>query len=190
MKILRTYPAVLMALAALGSLTSPSVQAAGGFDFAKYSKCARTNLQPFSGTIAEAAAATPQLSTLYSLVVSAGLGGALSGKGPLTVYAPTNDAFDLLPAPLVDLLVDNPDLLATVLTYHVSSGFQDPRKPLYPKETATLEPQGQTVFLDYENGKGPQINQSTATCQGVRASNGVVWFIDSVMLPQFLPKAK
>lgn len=190
MNAMRKYCAALAAIAAMGCFASGPANATGGFDFAKYSKCARTRLQPFAGTIAEAAAETPQLSTLYSLVSTAGLGGALSGDGPLTVYAPTNDAFALLPPPLVDLLVANPDLLTTVLTYHVSSGVQDPRKPLYPKETKTLEAQGQTVFLDYENGKGPQINQSTATCEGVRASNGVVWFIDSVMLPQFLPKAK
>jgi uncharacterized surface protein with fasciclin (FAS1) repeats len=102
------------------------------------------------------------------------------------VYAPTNAAFDLVPQALVDLLKSDPQgLLTAVLTYHVSKGIQDPRKPLYPKETATLQPQGQTVFLDYDDGKGPQINQSTASCQGVRATNGVVWLIDSVLLPQF-----
>jgi len=43
--------------------------------------------------------------------------------------------------------------------------------------------QGQSVFLEYD--KGPQVNQSTAACEGVRTSNGIVWIIDSVLLPQF-----
>ena len=190
MKVDWRYGKAMVALAILGSLSWAPAQAYGGFDFAKYHRCLNTRLDKYDGTIAEAADDIDQLNTLYGLVVSAGLGGALSGEGPLTVYAPTNAAFALLPDPLLDLLGDNKDLLTAVLTYHVSKGIQDPRKPLYPKETATLQPQGQTVFLDYDDGKGPQINQSTASCKGVRASNGVIWFINSVMLPQFLPKSK
>ena len=176
-----------IALAVLGYLSAAPAHATGRFDFGAYKQCVRTPLVDFPGTIAQAAAATPALSTLYNLVLLAGLGDALSGPGPLTVYAPTNDAFALLPPGLADLLTNplNQSLLTAVLKYHVSPGKQDPRKPLYPKETATL--QGQTVFLDYDDGKGPQINQSTASCQGVRASNGVVWIIDSVLLPQFVP---
>lgn len=186
---MNTFRKSCVALAVLGSLGAVPADAAGRFDFVKYRQCVRTPLAHFDGTIAEAAAVTPELSTLYDLVVSAGLGGALSGKGPLTVYAPTNDAFALLPPDLVNLLVDNPTtLLPNVLTYHVSPGVQDPRKPIYPQETATLK--GQTVFLDYDDAKGPQINQSTASCQGVRANNGVVWIIDSVLLPQALPARK
>jgi len=161
------------------------VAKAGQFDYRAYYRCAKTTLTHFDGTIAEAAASTEVLSTLYSLVGLAGLGDALSGPGPLTVYAPVNSAFAKIPAPLVDLLVSNPqDLLTKVLTYHVSSGIRDPRKYFYPTEVSTL--QGQTVFLDYENKVGPQVNQSNlVSCKGVRTTNGVVWLIDSVLLPQF-----
>ena len=184
MKVDWRYGKAMVALAILGSLSWAPAQAYGGFHFAKYNRCLNTRLDKFPGTIAEAAAATPELSTLYALVGLAGLEGALNGPGPLTVYAPTNAAFDLVPQALVDLLKSDPQgLLTAVLTYHVSSGIKDPRKPLYPSETATL--QGQTVFLDYENEEGPQVNQSTASCKGVRATNGVVWLIDSVLLPQF-----
>jgi uncharacterized surface protein with fasciclin (FAS1) repeats len=74
-------------------------------------------------------------------------------------------------------------ILTAVLTYHVSPGLKDPRRPLRPLEVKTL--QGQTVFLDSGLGKRPQVNQSTAKCQGVRTTNGIVWIIDSVLLPQF-----
>lgn len=149
-----------------------------------FAQCRSAGLTRFNGTIAEAAAATPELSTLYALVNLAGLADALNGPGPLTVYAPVNSAFDRVPAPLVDLLTSDPQgLLTQVLTYHVSLGVQDPRTPFLPNEIKTL--QGQTVFLEYENGVGPQVNQSNAKCKGVKTSNGVVWLIDSVLLPQF-----
>lgn len=154
------------------------------FNYNAYLKCVRTPLVHFNGTIAEAAAATPELSTLYGLVGLAGLGEALSAPGSLTVFAPVDKAFEKIPAPLVGLLTADPKgLLTKVLTYHVSQGIRDPRISFYPKEINTL--QGQTVFLDYENKLGPQVNQSNANCQGVRTSNGVVWLIDSVLLPQF-----
>lgn len=166
------------------SLLSYSAQA-GQFDYGAFYRCATTRLTHFNGTIAQAAAGTKELSTLYSLVGLAGLGGALSGPGPLTVYAPVNSAFAKIPAPLVNLLTSSPKgLLTKVLTYHVSPGIRDPRRYIYPTEVGTL--QGQTVFLDYENKIGPQVNQSTLiSCRGVRTTNGVVWLIDSVLLPQF-----
>jgi uncharacterized surface protein with fasciclin (FAS1) repeats len=169
------------------ALIAAPAHATGRFDFAKYRQCLRTPLVHFPGTIAQAAEQTEQLSTLFNLVVLAGLGDALSDpNADLTVYAPTNQAFDALPPELVSLLVANPTtLLTAVLTYHVSPGTQDPRRSVYPREVRTL--QGQTVFLDYENRQGPQINQSTTSCQGVRTSNGIVWIIDSVLLPQFVP---
>ncbi len=172
-------------IGAVMSLSMMSSAHAGKFDYNRYVKCLKTPLLHFDGTIAEAAEVTPELSTLYGLVVHAGLADALSGPGPLTVYAPVDDAFKKVPASLVELLKGDPEgLLTKVLTYHVSAGTRDPRISFYPKETNTL--QGQTVFLDYENNKGPQVNQSNVlSCQGVRASNGVVWLIDSVLLPQF-----
>ncbi len=73
-------------------------------------------------------------------------------------------------------------VLPAVLTYHVSPGTVDPRRPLLP-EVPTL--QGQTLFVEYEKRNGPQVDQSKASCTGVRTSNGTVWVIDSVLLPQF-----
>jgi uncharacterized surface protein with fasciclin (FAS1) repeats len=147
-----------------------------------YLQCRHAPLTNFNGTIVDAAVATPELSTLVSLVVAADLAGALSGKGPLTVYAPTNDAFAKVPGALVDLLAANPPLLTSVLTYHVSPGTLDPRRATSPMAVKTL--QGQSVFFGYGKS-GPTINQSGAACKGVKTTNGVVWIIDSVLLPQF-----
>lgn len=145
-------------------------------------KCRSTTLTSFNGTLVEAAVATPELSTLVTLVQAANLVGPLSGKGPFTVFAPTNAAFEKVPAPLLNLLGSNVDLLSGVLTYHVTSGTVDPRKNLLPQQVKTLN--GQTVFVGFDSN-GASVNQSTANCKGVRTSNGTVWIIDSVLLPQF-----
>jgi len=145
-------------------------------------KCRSTSLTTFNGTLVEAAVATPELSTLVTLVQAANLVGPLSGKGPFTVFAPTNAAFEKVPTPLLNLLGSNVDLLTGVLTYHVTTGTVDPRKNLVPSQAKTLN--GQTVFVGFDSS-GASVNQSTASCKGVRTSNGTVWVIDSVLLPQF-----
>ncbi len=159
-----------------------TARAQTGVSLNSYLKCSQTSLTSFPGTIVEAAVATPALSTLVTLVQAAGLVDALSGKGPLTVYAPTNDAFAKVPAPLVDLLVSNPALLTSVLTYHVTPGTADPRRAYLPTSAKTL--QGQSVFFSTSK-TGPQVNQSGVACKGVKTTNGTVWVIDSVLLPQF-----
>lgn len=184
---MKNFHRYILAFVASAMLSLPTLGSADD-DSKHYGKsyfnCLRTSLDKFDGTIAEAAAATPELSTLYTLVGLAGLGEALSGSDHLTVYAPTNSAFEKLPAALVDLLTADPQgLLTQVLTYHVSPGIRDPRRAFYIKEADTL--QGQTVFLENERGSGPQVNQSGVDCKGVKTNNGVVWLIDSVLLPQF-----
>lgn len=158
-----------------------NVSAASAHSYSDYRSCKNTKLTDFNGTIVDAAIATPDLSTLKDLVIAADLAGALSGPGPFTVFAPTNDAFAKVPGAVLSAIGSDIPTLTSVLTYHVTSGLKDPRKSLWPREVKTL--QGQTVFLDYD--KAPQINQSNANCQGVRTNNGVVWIIDSVLLPQF-----
>lgn len=161
------------------ALSANIAQASSGTSLAK---CQRTPLAHFNGTIVDAAVATSELSTLVTAVKAAGLVDALSGEGPLTVYAPTNDAFAKVPADILDAILGDTDILTAVLTYHVTSGEVDPRRTFKHQEVSTL--QGQTVF--FNRGKdGPQINQSNINCTGVQTTNGVVWIIDSVLLPQF-----
>jgi uncharacterized surface protein with fasciclin (FAS1) repeats len=171
------YAAALAAALVASAPAHASSSHLGGF-----LQCRSTQLTEFPGTIVEAAIATPELSTLVTLVKAADLVGALSGKGPFTVFAPTNDAFGKVPAPLLDLIGSDPKLLTKVLTYHVVAGKADPRFSLLPKAVPTL--QGQSVVVGYGNG-GATVNQSTAACKGVKTTNGTVWVIDSVLLPQF-----
>ncbi len=151
-----------------------------------FAQCLRTQPVHFDGTIVDAALATPELSTLVFAVQAAGLVDALNGEGPLTVFAPTDDAFAAIPDEILNAIIADVDLLTAVLTYHVIDGAgrrMDPRRASFrARERNTL--QGQSVFFNYSAG-GPQINQSTADCTAVRTTNGVVWLIDSVLLPQF-----
>jgi uncharacterized surface protein with fasciclin (FAS1) repeats len=150
-----------------------------GKDFAA---CMNAPLVHFPGNIVQAAMATPSLSTLVQLVAAANLVGPLSAPGELTVFAPTNESFGKIPPAVLGAIGGNPALLSAVLTYHVSPRTVDPRRP-YLREVPTL--QGQSLFVEHEWRSGPQVNQSKVDCTGVRTSNGTVWIIDSVLLPQF-----
>lgn len=169
----------LLCLSVLALNAAPAV-AAGRSGFVT---CLKTPAVQVDGTIVDAAVATPELSTLVFALQTAGLVDALQGEGPFTVYAPTNDAFDKIPGVILDPILADGNLLTAVLTYHVSpSEHLDPRRTFIPREISTLN--GQTVFFN-RGPDGPQVNQSNVNCQGVRTSNGDVWLIDSVLLPQF-----
>lgn len=167
-----TLAVAAAALAApLSAMASPS-----------FAECRQAQAVDFPGTIVDAAVATPALSTLTSLVVAAGLADALSAPGNLTVFAPTNAAFAKIPPAVLGAIGGDPALLTAVLTYHVVPGKLDPRLPV-TRERPTL--QGQSLFVGYDRGTGPAVNQSVADCTAVRTTNGTVWVIDSVLLPQF-----
>lgn len=168
-------------MAAMASITPTQAQASGA-SVSAYLQCRNAPVSHFPGTIVEAAIATPELSTLVNLVVAADLVGPLSGKGPLTVFAPTNEAFGKVPAPLLSLIGSDTSLLTSVLTYHVTPGTVDPRRSLLPSQVKTL--QGQSVFVGFD-ADGASVNQSVAACKGVKTTNGTVWIINSVLLPQF-----
>lgn len=167
------------ACAAAAVLSATAVSAAAAPSFAE---CRRTQAVEFPGTIVDAAVATPALSTLTSLVVAAGLADALAAPGDLTVFAPTNDAFGKIPAPVLGAIGGDLGVLTAVLTYHVVPGAADPRSAI-KREIPTL--QGQTLLTGFERGTGASVNQSTVDCTAVRTTNGTVWIIDSVLLPQF-----
>ena len=131
------------------------------------------------------AQATPNLSILVEAVVAAGLVNALSAPGPLTVFAPTNDAFASLLSELgvtKEALLANKTLLTTVLTYHVVSGRV--LKDQVPINTPITTLQGATFTV----GADLRITDGRGRSAGIAAtdilcSNGVVHVIDKVILP-------
>jgi uncharacterized surface protein with fasciclin (FAS1) repeats len=144
-------------------------------------KPAATGTTQAGKTIVETAAANPDLSTLVAAVKAAGLVDTLSGKGPFTVFAPTNEAFAALPPGTVENLLkpENKDQLVKILTYHVVSGAVT-SSDLKAGPVTTVEGQPVTVAI---NGKTVMVNNATVVKADVTTSNGVVHVIDKVLMP-------
>jgi uncharacterized surface protein with fasciclin (FAS1) repeats len=133
--------------------------------------------------IVDIAAADDQFSTLVAAVTAAGLVDTLKGDGPFTVFAPTNAAFEALPAGTVEDLLkpENKDKLIAILTYHVVPGAVTSDQLAGQRmDVATV--QGQTVHIDGRSGV--KVNSSKVTTADIIASNGVIHVIDKVLLPK------
>jgi uncharacterized surface protein with fasciclin (FAS1) repeats len=135
-----------------------------------------------SGTIVDVAVSNPAFSTLVTALTAAGLVSTLQGPGPFTVFAPTNDAFAKVPAPVLNLLLSNTAALTDVLLYHVTGGIQDLRYAFVPRDIKTV--QGQQVFAERERDR-LFINNSRVIGQPIVTDNGVIYVVDSVLLPQY-----
>merc|ERR1740117_2775200 len=146
-----------------------------------------TGIRGNSKTIVELAVATPELSTLVTALKAADLVGTLSGKGPFTVFAPTNKAFEALPAgTLADLLKpENKAQLVDLLTYHVALGDLPSKKIMDMGMIKTVEGKDVTARL---SGSTILINSAKVTTADISASNGVVHIIDAVLNPGSAPK--
>ena len=132
------------------------------------------------GTIVEVAIGNPDFSTLVAAITAAGLGDALSGAGPFTVFAPTNAAFEALPAGLLEklLLPENKEVLTKILTYHVVAA-KVMAADVAAGDVTTLE--GSAFAITTEGGV--KVNASNVTATDVAASNGVIHVIDAVLVP-------
>ena len=143
---------------------------------------------PQEKNIVETAQSLPQFSILVDAVVKAGLVDALSADGPLTVFAPTNDAFNMLFDQLgVNGVGDlTAEQLTPILLYHVV-GAEVKAADVSTGYVATLNttaPGNNSVLLYTDASKGVKLNGSTTvTTADVMASNGVIHEIDKVLLP-------
>lgn len=142
-------------------------------------------LLPADKNIVQTAQALPQFSILVEAVVAANLQGTLSGTGPFTVFAPTNDAFAALLAELgvtKDALLADTTLLTKVLTYHVVNGRV--LKADVPVGTPIPTVQGGTFTVDNTLAITDASNRkANITATDVLTSNGVIHVIDKVILP-------
>jgi uncharacterized surface protein with fasciclin (FAS1) repeats len=132
------------------------------------------------GTIVDVAAGNPDFETLVAAVTAADLVETLSGEGPFTVFAPTDEAFDALPEGVLDalLLPENKDALTSILTYHVVSG-EVMAADVTAGDVPTVE--GSTIAITTEGGV--KVNEANVTATDVDASNGVIHVIDAVLVP-------
>lgn len=136
--------------------------------------------------IVDTAAAAGSFSTLLAAAEAAGLVGALKSDGPLTVFAPTDEAFAALPAGTVEtlLLPENKDALAGVLKLHVIAGAKIQSKDLAGQQITATTLNGD-LGVDGTDGVVLTAPGSTASvvAADVPASNGVIHVIDTVLLP-------
>lgn len=139
-----------------------------------------TEMPAEAGTIVEVAQGNADFSTLVAAVVAAGLAETLSGEGPFTVFAPTNAAFEALPAGLLEklLLLENKETLVKILTYHVVPS-KVMAADVMAGDVTTVE--GSTFTISTEGGV--KVNTSNVTATDVAASNGVIHVIDAVLVP-------
>ena len=141
-----------------------------------------------SQTIVEVAVGAEQVSTLVTAIKAASLVETLSGEGPFTVFAPTNEAFAKLPSALLKKLLEPANIkqLDEVLEYHVVAGAAVHAKDLKPEQQVkTLE--GEELFISASSRDGVRINGvSKVTTADVDATNGVVHIIDHVLIPKHL----
>ena len=138
-------------------------------------------------TVVDIIVGSPNHNTLEAAVIAANLQGTLSGPGPFTVFAPTDEAFAALPAGVLDalLLPENKAVLAQILTYHVVSGTVM-AADVTDGDVATVE--GSNIKLS--TASGVTVNGATVVAADVMASNGVIHAIDAVILPPGVDVAK
>lgn len=140
-----------------------------------------TEMTESAQTIVEIASNNESFSTLVQAVQAAGLADTLSGEGPYTVFAPTDEAFATLPDGALEFLLqpENRDLLRQVLTYHVVSG-EVTSSELSPGVVQALGGGLAVGVFD----SGIVINNASVVMPNVQASNGVVHAVNRVLIPE------
>ena len=141
---------------------------------------AATSFAFAAADIVDTAVSAGQFKTLVKAVQEAGLVDTLKGKGPYTVFAPTDEAFAKLPAGTLEALLKDKQKLAAILTYHVVPGkVMAAQVKTGPVKTV----QGKSLTVSAMNG-AVMVDKAKVVKTDIVASNGVIHVIDSVVLPQ------
>ncbi len=149
-----------------------------GSETASYSD-GSTDKRPISMTIVDTAGAAGSFSALLAAAQAAGLIDALSGSGPITVFAPTDEAFEKLGTDTIATILEDKEKLASILTYHVVTGNLLAKDVIKLSTATTL--QGSDVKIDAR--ASVRINDATVTKADILCSNGVIHVIDTVLIP-------
>lgn len=172
LRTITRFAAVALVGAALGACSTMSTMSARP-----------APAQPMaSNTIVDVAGKAGTFKTLLAAAQAAGLVDTLKGPGPLTVFAPTDDAFAKLPKGTVETLLkpENKEQLARILKHHVVAG-KVMSKDIAGKRLAADTAAGTKLAIDAR--RGVRIGGATVTTADVEASNGVIHVVDRVILP-------
>jgi uncharacterized surface protein with fasciclin (FAS1) repeats len=132
-------------------------------------------------TIVDNAAADDRFETLVTALTAADLVDTLQGEGPFTVFAPTDEAFEALPAGTLDALLGDKVALTDVLLYHVVPGKVMAADVITLDEADTVQGEKVAITVDGDN---VMVNESQVIAPDVEGSNGVIHVIDAVLIPQ------
>ncbi|TVO77934.1 MAG: fasciclin domain-containing protein [Sedimenticola selenatireducens] len=130
--------------------------------------------------IIDTAISAGKFNTLVTAVKQAGLVETLKGEGPFTVFAPTDEAFEKIPAETLNALLADKKALTNVLTYHVVAGKVMAADVVQLASAETV--QGQSVRINSSNGV--MVDNAKVVMTDIETSNGVIHVIDSVILPK------
>lgn len=134
----------------------------------------------FAKDIVDTAVDAGNFKTLATALQAAGLVDTLKGKGPYTVFAPTDAAFAKIPKAQLDAILADKAKLTKILTYHVVPGAVL-AKDVKPGQVKTVE--GSSITVKSDGGK-VMVDNATVTAVDVRADNGVIHVIDAVIMPK------
>ena len=182
-------PALAIAIAACSSAASPSAAptTAPTATPAPTTAAASPSMAPSASAaamakdIVQTATEAGSFKTLLTAVKAAGLVETLQGKGPFTVFAPTDAAFAALPAGTLDGLLKDPAALKMVLLYHVVSGSVTADKVVGLTSAPSVE--GSPIAISVKDGTVYLNDSAEVVTPDVMASNGVIHVIDKVLLP-------
>jgi uncharacterized surface protein with fasciclin (FAS1) repeats len=132
-------------------------------------------------SIVETAVGAGKFNTLVTAVKAADLVETLSGPGPFTVFAPTDDAFAALPAGTVESLLQNKDKLQAILTYHVVPGKVMASDVVHLQSAKTAN--GQMITIKVKDGV-VMVDNAKVVMTDIECTNGVIHVIDAVILPK------
>lgn len=181
MKKLLVVLAILFVGILLAGCTQPAAPVATPVPTTVSTPVPTPTLAPVEKTIVETAVADGRFTTLVAALQAAKLDVTLSGAGPFTVFAPTDDAFKKLPNGTVATLLKDPEgKLKQVLLYHVVSGSVMSKDAMNLTSAKTI--QGDTIALSVKNGS-LMVNDAKVIIKDIKASNGVIHVIDTVLLP-------
>ena len=179
-------PALAIAIAACSSATSPSAAPTTAPTATPAPTAAAPSTAPSASAamtkdIVETATEAGSFKTLLTAVKAAGLVETLQGKGPFTVFAPTDAAFAALPAGTLDGLLKDPAALKKILLYHVVSGSV--RSDQVVGLTSATSVEGSPVAIAVKDGTVYLNDSAKVVTADVMATNGVIHVIDTVLLP-------
>jgi uncharacterized surface protein with fasciclin (FAS1) repeats len=146
----------------------------------------RVRARSGTNSILETAAARGTFRTLGTAIRTAGLVDLMSGEGPLTLFAPTDEAFERMPQPKREALLKDKTSLAEVLTYHLVRERVKAPSVGSPRTATTVN--GATITITVKNRgfkrRGFKVNEAKIVKTEIMASNGVIHAIDSVLDPR------